>query len=68
MKRVFVYWLGLLSCCSLPALALAQTAGSGASPFTNSTGQLPTQIFKLDGKAYADLQLSVLEPGRRSPA
>ncbi|HKP59534.1 MAG TPA: MYXO-CTERM sorting domain-containing protein [Polyangiales bacterium] len=60
MKRVFVYWLGLLSCCCLPGLALAQgTAGSGAVPPTNSTGQIPVQIFKLDGKAYADLQLNV---------
>ena len=54
MMRVSVFLLGLLI---LPAVARAQNAGSGASPFpTSSTGTIPVDLLTLDGDVYDDRQ------------
>jgi MYXO-CTERM domain-containing protein len=59
MTRVLGYWLGLVGCCSLPALALAQSNGTNTNTPTtssNSTGTIPVQLLRLDGVDYNDLQ------------
>lgn len=52
MRRPLTFWLGLLSSCWLPALALAQSSNQTTTPSNTTTGGLAVVLLNVDGEPY----------------